>query len=228
VVGDDVVTVSVDAIVVSSILVAAVAAVLQVFHLLFDFILEPPRVGVRASDERNPEFSKKLSPLAIVIGVVAEADTSIEGVVVVCCSLRMGDLRCAKGARRLLAADPGVGLPFFLIADPGGLRGLPGVLEGAAAADDANNSLNALLASFLRTVPGGFGSVAFSESCLKCFLPLNSPKLGSPSSQDDVLDPEGDSANMEVLLSCRRAASNEVCKAVATVDSSCSSIISAL
>jgi hypothetical protein len=79
------------------------------------------------------------------------------------------------------------------------------------------------MASFLRTVPGGFSSVACSESCLKCFLPLTSPKLGSPSSHGDgdVLDPEGDSANMEVLLSCRRVASNEECKAVATVDSSC-------
>jgi hypothetical protein len=129
----------------------------------------------------------------------------------------MGDLLCGgKGARRLLAADPEVGLPFFLIADPGGLRGLPGVLEGAAG----NKKLSGLMASFLRTVPGGFSSVACSESCLKCFLPLKSPKLGSPSSQEDVLDSEGDSANMEVLFSCRRVASNEECKAIATVDSS--------
>lgn len=78
--GDDVVTLSADSSVVSSILVAAVAAVLPVFHL-FDFKMEPPRVGVRASDERNPEFSMKLSPLAVAIGVVAEAGTSIVGVV---------------------------------------------------------------------------------------------------------------------------------------------------
>lgn len=138
VVGDDVLTLSADSSVVSSILVAAVAAVaavLQVFPL-FDFKMEPPRVGVRASDERNTEFSTKLSPLAVVIGVFAEADTSKEGVVA--STLRMGDLRCAKGARRLLTADPGVGLPIFLIADPGGLRGLPGVLEGTAADDNAD------------------------------------------------------------------------------------------
>ena len=205
--GDDVVTLSVDSSVVSSILVAAVAAVLQVFHLLFDFKMELPRVGV------------KLSPSAVVMGVVAEANASIKGVLALC----MGDprcakgVRCAKGARRLLAADPGVGLPFFLIADPGGLRGLPGVLEGAAAADDGRKKLSGLMASFLRTVPGGFSCLACSESSLTCFLPL---KLGSPSSQDDVLDPEGDSANMEVLLSARMVASSEECKAVASVDPS--------
>jgi hypothetical protein len=220
-VGDDVVTLSVDPSVVSSILVAAVTAVLQVFHLLLDFKMEPPRVGVRASDERNPEFSNKLSPLTVVMGVVAEAGTSIEGAVA--CILRMGDprcakgVRCAKGARRLLAADPEVGLPLFLIAHPGGLKGLPGVLEYAVAADGGNKQSSGPMASFLRTVPGGFSSVACSESCLTCFLPL---KLGSPSSQDDVLDTEGDSANTEAPLCCRRVASNEECKAVATVDSS--------
>lgn len=124
----------------------------------------------------------------------------------------MGDCLWGKGARRRLAAEEGVELAGFFM-DPGGLNlGLPGVF--------ALSPCTALRACFL-TVPGGFASIVSARALgRRCFLPDNSPRLGSDSSQEGDCgvssfssSPNNDPHKPLSLPSRNRAASNDECRA---------------